>query len=234
MHPPPPLPAPAARPPVPWPVRSVVFDLDGLLVDTEPIFTEVARQVLGCRGHTLMPDVVQGMLGSPARQALQLFREYYDLHETVEELTIECSTRFYDVLGTRPAPLLPGALDLLERLERKGVPRAIATSSGAAYVNRVLAPHGILDRFAFVLTCEDVTLGKPFPEVYEKAAARFGHDPAEMLVLEDSPNGVRAAKAAGARCILVPQDPVEPALLDMADAVLGSLTDPRLHEWLGV
>jgi HAD superfamily hydrolase (TIGR01509 family) len=220
--------------PAPWPVRSVVFDLDGLLVDTEPIFTEVAHQVLGRRGHTLMPDIVQGMLGSPARQALQLFREYYQLTETIEELTVECLTRFYDILGARPAPLLPGVFDLLERLARKGVPRAIATSSGAAYVERVLGPHGVLDRFAFVLTCEDVTLGKPFPEVYEKAAARFGHAPEQMLVLEDSPNGLRAAKAAGARCILVPQDPVEPAVLELADGVLSSLTDPRLVEWLGV
>jgi len=94
------------------------------------------------------------------------------------------------------APLLPGALDLLERLERKRVPRAIATSSGAAYVERVLRPHGVLDRFAFVLTGEDVTLGKPFPEVYEKAAARFGHAPAETPVLVVSPSRLRAAQAA--------------------------------------
>jgi HAD superfamily hydrolase (TIGR01509 family) len=211
-----------------------VFDLDGLLVDTEPIFTAVAHQVLGCRGHTLAPEVVRDMLGSPARQALQLFRDYYQLVDTVEELTAECSTRFYEILGGQPAPLLPGALDLLDRLERKRMPKAIATSSGGAYVERVLGPHGVLDRFAFVLTCEDVTLGKPFPHVYQKAAARFGHAPAEMLVLEDSANGLRAAKAAGARCILVPQDTVEPAVLGLADAVVRTLIDPQLRVWLGV
>src|SRR5262249_62384806 len=112
--------------------------------------------------------------------------------------------------------------------------KAIATSSSAAYVARVLGPHGVLHRFAFVLTCEDVRQGKPAPEVYEKAAARFGHAPGEMVVLEDSPNGLRAAKAAGARRVGVPHARVPLDALAGADAVVPSLDAPELGELLGL
>lgn len=168
----------------------------------------------------------------PGRQALPIFREHYALNESVEELATECRAHFYDVLGTQPPPLLPGVLELLDRLEVRGIPKAIATSSRSVYVKRVLTPHGLLDRFSFVLTSDDVTLGKPHPEIYQKAAARFGHEPSAMLVLEDSPNGLRAAKGAGARCIVVPHDLVPRNEITEADAVLASLRDPRLEEIL--
>lgn len=217
-----------------WNIQAVVFDLDGLMVDTEPIFVEVARRLLGKRGHELVPPMLQAMMGTPARQALQTFREHYGLVDTVEVLAAESWTIFFEVLGDRPAALLPGTRALLERLERNGIPRAIATSSSAAYVERILGPHGLLSHFAFVLTADDVKLGKPFPEVYEKAAARFGIAPAHMLVLEDSVNGMKAAKAAGARCIVVPHDLVPREQLTEADAILGSLEDPLLTEVLGL
>lgn len=218
----------------PWPVRGVVFDLDGLLVDTEPIFEEAARRMLARRGKTLTQDLAQAMMGSPAYQVFPLLQQHYALTEPVADLVAESMALFYDLMGEQPPPLLSGAIELLDRLERKGLPRAIATSSGAAYVQRVLGPHNVLRRFAFVLTCEDVRQGKPFPEVYEKAAARFGISPSEMVVLEDSPNGLRAAKAAGARCIIVPHALVPLDRLKEADEVLTSLEAPQLYELLGI
>jgi HAD superfamily hydrolase (TIGR01509 family) len=152
----------------------------------------------------------------------------------VEELAAESSRLFYEVLGQEPAPLMPGVRTLLERLEQTGIPKAIATSSSTRYVERILTPHRLRDHFAFVLTCDDVQLGKPFPEVYEKAAARFGHAPAEMVVLEDSPNGLRAAKGAGARCVVVPHPLVPLDELVGADAIVPSLLAPSLLEFLGI
>jgi pseudouridine 5'-phosphatase len=101
-------------------------------------------------------------------------------------------------------------------------------------VDAVFGPHGLLGRFAFVLTCDDVTHGKPHPEVYELAAARFGLTPGEVVVLEDSPNGLRAAKAAGARCVAVPHDSTPRGQLADADAVVPSLAAPELWKLLGV
>jgi HAD superfamily hydrolase (TIGR01509 family) len=127
---------------------------------------------------------------------------------------------------------MPGLIDLLDWLEARGLPRAIATSSTASYVERVLAPHRLLSRFGFVLTADDVTQGKPAPEIYQKAASRFGHAANSMLVLEDSVNGLRAAKAAGARCVVVPHALVPREQLEGADAILASLAARELREWL--
>jgi HAD superfamily hydrolase (TIGR01509 family) len=217
-----------------WSYRSVVFDLDGLLLDTEPIFEEVAQRLLARRGKQSDLRVLELMMGTPARQALKLFREQHELSETVEELSTECSTLFYEVLGADKARVMPGAVELLDRLEERRVPRAIATSSSNLYVERILGPSGLLPRFQFVLSCDDVIHGKPHPEVYEKAAGKFGHAPGEMIVLEDSPAGLRAAKSAGARCVIVPHRRVPLDRLAGADAVVPSLADPKFLKMLGL
>jgi HAD superfamily hydrolase (TIGR01509 family) len=218
----------------PWAIQSVVFDLDGLLIDSEPIFVEAARRLLARRQKTFEPHVIQAMMGTPAANALALFREHYQLPESVEELAGESSRLFYEVLGKQAVRVMSGVFDLLRLLEQHRIPKAIATSSSRRYAHFILAPHGLIDRFDFVLTCDDVRAGKPSPEIYEKAAARFGHAAETMLVLEDSPNGLRAAKAAGACCIVVPHATVPTDQLEGADAVVGSLADPALLEILGV
>lgn len=205
-----------------------------MLIDSEPIFLEVARAVLARRGRTLTHDMVQAMMGSPARQVFAIFRRQHGLSETVDELIVESTDLFFTIWETRPAPLLPGVLSLLDRLEQAGVPKALATSSSRRYVERVLTPYQLLPRFQFVLTSDDVTLGKPHPEIYQRAAGRLGCQPLEMLVLEDSINGLRAAKAAGAKCIVVPHALVLQDELRDADAVLDSLESPVLHRLLGL
>jgi len=217
-----------------WAYRSVAFDLDGLLIDTEPIFAEAARRLVVRRGKTFDPEVLNHMMGTPARQAVPVLRDRHGLTESVDDLIVEGRELFLEVLGAHPVRLLPGAIELLDRLRAKRVPLALATSSTARYVAQVAAPLGILPRFAFVLTADDVKQGKPFPEMYEKAAAILGHEPAAMVVFEDSPNGLRAAKAAGARCVVVPHPLVPADRLADADAVLTSLEEPRLRDLLGL
>src|SRR5438128_2350515 len=89
-------------------IRSVVFDLDGILIDTEPIFHESSRRLLAARNLPFDPSVMQRMMGTPGRDALQIFRAHYRLPESIEELAVICSRHFHEVLGDRPAPLLPG------------------------------------------------------------------------------------------------------------------------------
>jgi HAD superfamily hydrolase (TIGR01509 family) len=220
--------------PIPWNYRSVVFDLDGVLVDTEPVFEQAARRLLGRRNLTWVPEVAHRMMGTPAQQAFVFFREHYHLDEPIDDLIAESRVDLYELLGERPAPLMAGVVDLLDRLEKKGVPKAIGTSSTWHHVETVLAPHGILERFAFVLTCDDVTLGKPHPEIYQKAAARMGHAPEAVVVIEDSVNGVRAAKAAGTRCIAVPHERVRRDGVAAADLVVPHLEDQGVAQVLGL
>jgi HAD superfamily hydrolase (TIGR01509 family) len=217
-----------------WTYRSVAFDLDGTLVDTEPHFERTVTELLRDRGHALTVEVADGMLGTTTRQAFEMIRGRYGLAESVEVLARESIDRMAVLLGREPAALFPGARELLGRLTGRGVPLAICTSSHRAYVEQVLGPFGVLDRFAFVLTAEDVARGKPLPEIYQKAAARFGHHPSEMLVIEDSPNGLKAARAAGARCVVVTTARLPRDGLVTADALVPALTSPELWSLLGL
>jgi len=129
---------------------------------------------------------------------------------------------------------MPGLLDLLGHLEFAGVPKAIATSSGPAFATTVLAKFDLAPRFEFVLTCDDVQQGKPDPEIYLQASARIGLRPREVLVLEDSQNGCRAAVSAGNVTVAVPGG--HSLRHDFAGATLvaQSLADPRIVELLGL
>jgi HAD superfamily hydrolase (TIGR01509 family) len=212
---------------------AIAFDLDGILIDTEPIFAEAVRRFLTRRAIPFDADFMHSMMGAPAAQSLPRFREQYRLPEPVEAIAAEAKTLFFDVLGDHPGPLMPGVREFLSALEQRRVPFCIATSSGPEFVRRVFGPHGLLDRFQFVLTCNDVKHGKPFPDVYHLAAKRFAVAPSEMLVFEDSPNGLRAAKAAKAQCIVVPHAATPRHLLEGADAIVTSLEADDLRRLLG-
>jgi len=216
------------------PVRAVVFDLDGLLIDTEWVFADAASLLLQRRGVEYDAAFMMSILGTPGRVALPAFRDRFKLPITVEALAEEYKRAFFEVLRSDHAPLMPGAVALLDRLERAGIPKAIATSSSSEYVTTVFGPHGLTERFAAVLTCDDVTHGKPHPEVYELAAAQLGVTPSAVVVLEDSAIGLRAAKAAGARCVVVPHAHTPRQDLAAADAIVASLAAPELWALLGV
>src|SRR5262249_41472817 len=141
---------------------------------------------------------------------------------------------FYDALDGELPGLMPGAKEFLERLEASGIPKAIATSSRLHYVEKVFVPLGLMAHFDFVLTADDVTHGKPDPEIYRKAAERFEMPPAEVLVIEDSIAGLRSAIAAGLPCVVVPHESTPRDQLTGARAVVRSLGDPRLFEILGL
>lgn len=219
---------------VPWNYRCIAFDLDGVLVDTEPVFERAVCELLRDRGLDLTPELAHRMLGTTTMQAFECLRGHFALPEGVEELANESIERLFALFDREPPPLLPGVVDLLGRLERRGVPVAIATSSHREHVDKVLAPHDLLRRFAFVMTCEDVVRGKPDPEIYCKTAGRFGHAPADMVVLEDSPNGLRSAKGAGARCVVIPHSRVPLHDIGLADAVVNSLAADELRTLLGL
>ncbi|HEX4591314.1 MAG TPA: HAD-IA family hydrolase, partial [Gemmataceae bacterium] len=166
--------------------------------------------------------------------ALPRFRDRYRITEAIEILAAEYKADFLAALDGKHPPLMTGAAELIARLERCGIPKAIATSSSREYVTTIFGPHGLLDRFAFVLTCDDVTHGKPHPEVYLLAAERFNFPPPAVVVLEDSVNGLRAAKAAGCRCVVVPHAQTPRDELMTADLVASRLDDPTLWAMLHV
>lgn len=216
----------------PLPPRAIVFDLDGLMFNTEELYQQVGTEMLRRRGKRFDDELVDAMMGRPANAALQLMIDYHNLECTVAELTTETRQIFDTLLDTR-LEQMPGLADLLVRLEAAELPKAIATSSGPAFVARVLGAFDLARRFEFVLTCDDVVEGKPHPEIYLLAARRFDVTPSELLVLEDSQNGCRAAVAAGAIAVAVPAGPSRRHDFSGASLVAESLDDPRLHSLLG-
>jgi HAD superfamily hydrolase (TIGR01509 family) len=137
------------------------------------------------------------------------------------------------ILGERLA-LMPGLSELLGILETAKIPKAVGTSSGRRFVTDVLSRFGLEPRFEFTLTAEDVVEGKPAPEIYLTAAKRFGIDPSEMMVLEDSQNGCRAAVAAGAFAVAVPGGHSRTHDFSGAAFIADTLADRRIYDALGL
>ena len=213
--------------------RAVVFDLDGLMFNTEELYQLVGAELLRRRGYEFTQELLDQMMGRPSAVALQIMIDTHTLKATVEELLAETDAIFPEILRTRLAPM-PGLVELLAALEARQIPKGIATSSRRSFVDRVLGQFGLHARFSPILTSEDITHGKPHPEIYLLAAQRLGLPPREMLVLEDSQNGCRAAVAAGAIAIAVPA--AHSARHDFSGAALiaDTLADRRIYERLGI
>jgi len=214
-------------------IQAVVFDLDGLLVNTEELYQQVGAEILGRRGKSFEADLLDAMMGRPPRVSLQMMIDYHSLEATVAELAAETAEIFDTILDER-LELMPGVEALLAALEAAGVRKAIATSSGAAFVRSVLGRYDLGPKFEFILTCDDITEGKPHPEIYLKAAERFGCEPSAVAVLEDSQNGCRSAVAAGTFAIAVPGGHSHKHDFSGAKLVVESLADPRVYKALGL
>ncbi len=222
----PPVPATLA-PPIPAP-RGVTFDLDGLLVNTEELYQDVGTELLRRRGKPFEPELLDRMMGRPQQVSLRIMIEWHGLEDSVERLAAETKEIFTSLLDSRLAPM-PGAVALLDSLSAAGVPFGVATSSGPDFAHDVLGRVGFLTRMGFVLTCDDVREGKPHPEIYLAAAGRLGVPPRQMLVLEDSHNGCKAAVAAGAVAVAVPGGHSHRHDFPGAAFIAGSLGDPRIY-----
>ncbi|MGH8247489.1 MAG: HAD family hydrolase [Gammaproteobacteria bacterium] len=214
-------------------IRAVVFDLDGLMLNTEELYVEVGTEILRRRGKLFTQDLIDKMMGRPSAVALGLMIEEHALTDSVEQLLAETDAIFPDILRRRLAPM-PGLLELLAALEEHNIPKGIATSSRRVFVDRVLPQLDLHARFEFILTSEDIVHGKPDPEIYLKAAAAHGVEPREMLVFEDSANGCRAAVGAGAVTVAVPGHHSRVHDFSGVTLIADSLEDPRIYGLLGI
>lgn len=212
-------------------LRAVVFDLDGLMVNTEEMYIEVGHRLLEPWGHTYDDDLRHRMMGLPALVALQLMIDHHSLDITLDDLAERSSTLVEEHISVR-LESMPGLYELLDWLAENGFPKAIATSGTRDYARNIVERLEIADHFQFILTAEDVTHGKPDPEIYRLAAARLELPPSEIMVLEDSENGCRAAVAAGAFTVAVPGDHNQGQKFDGVRFIAESLFDVRIQQAL--
>jgi len=214
-------------------IQAVTFDLDGLMFNTEMLYERVMRQLLEKRSKPFHQELLDQMMGRPGVIALQILLDWHALDETIEDLYADSDSIFLDLLDRELAPM-PGLIELLSALEANSIPKAIATSSRAPVVHRMLDHFGWRERFNFILTSADVLHGKPNPEIYLKAAERHGIKPAAMLVLEDSHNGCKAAVDSGAHAVAVPGDHSHRHDFTGAQFIANTLADNRIYRLLGI
>ena len=193
---------------------AVIFDMDGLLFDTEALYQEAILLAAGEGGHEVALDVFNRTVGLPWAQSRTLLLSHFGDAFPVDDFQEAWVRHFWVIAETRLA-LKPGALELLDTLDQFRLPRAIATSSSRRTVERHLTAYNLMGRFAEIVGHGDYERGKPAPDPFLKAAARLGVEPDLCLALEDSHNGVRAASSAGMMTIMVPD------LLEPTDEIRG-------------
>ncbi|MGA2951622.1 MAG: HAD family phosphatase [Caulobacteraceae bacterium] len=210
---------------IPRPVKAVVFDMDGLLLDTEVVYREVMAEAAAVMGEELPEAVFLKMVGLPGAASREVALDHFGPEFSFDGWMAHVSTLAHERLSAG-APLKAGVAELLDRLDEAGLPRAIATSSSHDGVERHLGPSGLVPRFHAVIAAGDYAHGKPHPDPFLTAARRLGVAPADCLALEDSHNGVRAAAAAGMMTVMVPDLlPATPEMRALTVAVVDSLHD---------
>ena len=210
----------------------VIFDNDGLLLDTEPFYTE-AHQIIAARyGKVFDWSVKSKMIGLRAEDSAKLLLSALQLPLSVEEY-LETRSHILKQLFPRAEPL-PGAVRLTLHLHRNGIPQAVATSSDRHNFDLKITNHrewfGI---FKSVITGDDpeIKRGKPAPDIFLLAAQRLRASPEHCLVFEDSPAGIEAARAAGMHVVAVPDPHMDDRAYDNADQIIRSLNELDLPHW---
>jgi HAD superfamily hydrolase (TIGR01509 family) len=206
-------------------IEAIVFDLDGILIDSEHVWDEVRQQLADERGGRWNENASRDMMGMSSIEWSRYMRDVVGLREEPEEISAEVVRRLEDRYR-RELPLIPGAEQAVESLAARW-PLALASSSNRELIDLVLESSGLGRYFTASVSSEEVARGKPAPDVFLEAARRLGVQPTHCAAVEDSENGILAAKAAGMRTIAIPNPhyPPHEDALAAADVVLASIEE---------
>lgn len=212
--------------------RAVVFDMDGLLVDSERMARSVLQAAAADCRFRLSDEVYLTLIGCGPEDAETMLAEHFGATFHAPTFRIRRVVRMREIIESAPVPLKPGARELLAFVSKLGMPIGLATGSSREDVRELLGD--LTEVFHAIATRDDVVRRKPSPDLYLAAAASLGVDPADCLAVEDSFSGVRAAAAAGMTVLMVP-DLAEPTpdVARLAAGVYGSLVEVReaLEAW---
>jgi HAD superfamily hydrolase (TIGR01509 family) len=209
-------------------VKAVIFDMDGVMIDSEPLWEKTERIMLRRKGIEYNPTYRDKIVGLNQNDSGKLLRETFNLPETVEEIIagrIEILLGLYE----RELELVPGLLPLLKELGASDLLLALASSSPIEAINFVLDTFSLGKFFTVVVSGDAIPLGKPHPDIYLYTADNLGIEPSECVVIEDSINGVKSAKRAGMICLAVPDKRLSLKEFQIADLIVDSLNEVSLE-----
>jgi HAD superfamily hydrolase (TIGR01509 family) len=209
-------------------IEAVIFDLDGVLIDSEQAWTSAREQLVRRRGGTWSADATREMMGMSSPEWSRYMRDVLGVEMEPDEIAAQVVQALEDRYRREGPPLIAGASDALAALAARW-PLGLASSANLHLIDLVLDLAGLRERFAVAVSAEEVPHGKPAPDVYLEAARRIGVPPARCAAVEDSTNGLRAAAAAGMLLVAVPnrQFPPSEQALALAHAVIDSLDQLR-------
>ncbi|HTI68045.1 MAG TPA: HAD family phosphatase [Caulobacteraceae bacterium] len=214
----------------PRPIQAVVFDMDGLLIDSEALVRAGIVRAAQALGHHFPDALFARTVGCSDTAYEASVREHFGPDFPMERFLAREAVEIERAFAAGVC-LKTGVIELIDHVERRGLMRAVATSSSRATARRHLGDHGLADRFHAIVAREDVTRHKPAPDPYFEAARRLGMAPAACLALEDSHNGVRSAHAAGMMVVMVP-DLLEPTA-EMHGLCVRIASDlHEVHRWI--
>ncbi|MDT2737812.1 HAD family phosphatase [Enterococcus pseudoavium] len=209
-------------------VKGIIFDMDGLLFDTESIYCETSLAVADKYNIPFTEEVYERFIGISDEEVWAAYHKLYGSHckETVQKFIDESWQQAHERFKSGKVALKPGVHELLAFLEEKQIPRVVASSNVRPIIEILLEHAGIREQFSDVVSAEDVKFAKPNPEIFMIAAERLGVANGEALVLEDSRNGILAAEGAGIPVIMVPDIlPPTAELIEKTAAVFPSLNE---------
>ena len=199
-------------------IEAVVFDLDGVIIDTEEVWEDVRRGYVAEHGREFLPDSQDRMMGMSTGEWSRHLAEDVGVPRTPEEVAADVLSRMADRYRTS-LPLIPGSVETVRRLGERFT-LGLASSSARILIDQVLATAGLTEAFQVTLSTEEVARGKPAPDVYLTAVEKLGLTPAVCAAIEDSSNGLRSAAAAGLAVVAVPHGVYPPAADALASASL--------------
>jgi HAD superfamily hydrolase (TIGR01509 family) len=205
--------------------RAVLFDLDGVLLDSEPLHFTALNAVLRQHGHSVTEPEFFAFLGQTNRTAWKHWVKHFDLPEHIEVYVAAWDEAVVQVIDTSPVNPSPGAIDLVRSLVEREVRLAVASSSSRRLIRCKLAALGLTQYFQTVVGADDISRSKPDPQIFQIAAQRLRVPAANCLVIEDSPNGISAGKRAGMRVLAVRTQYTAGLSLAEADRIVDSLEE---------
>ncbi|MFL1673616.1 HAD family hydrolase [Paenibacillus dendritiformis] len=213
-------------------MKAFIFDMDGVIIDSEPIHFEIDVETMKYFGVTIAPHELDRFVGMTNPEMWSILKQEYSIPQSVSEITeFQLKSKIELIRSTDLAPI-EGIQELIFDLKKNNILIGLASSSPRAFINEVLRKYNFFEYFDSIISGEEVTKGKPAPDIYLEVSNQLNSKPNECWVLEDSKNGVQAAKAAGMKCIGFINQNSGNQDLSRADIIVNNIRDIKVMDLL--